>query len=170
MKPSTTRATPRPTTRRPLGRQSAEEAVITSLTFPTLTTTSTRQPIERFDLGELHALVDRTGLGFAFGTVDDRGRLASRPILHHLGWTQDEPVTLSLGRNFIVAQADPTGTAHVDHRLRLGIPTAMLRHCGIKTHHQVLLVATNDDVLIVHPTVNVAQMIRHFHLHGALPT
>ena len=121
----------------------------------------------KFDLGELHALVDRDDLEFAFGLVDDRGRVSNRSILHHLGWSSRSSLTPAMGRNFLVVHPDSRGESLVDDRMRLALPQAMLRLCGLDAGRRVLLVATGDDgVLLVHPLVNFAHMVRQFHGHG----
>ncbi|GAB2992238.1 hypothetical protein GCM10027184_52970 [Saccharothrix stipae] len=144
--------------------RAAEELVIESLALPVVDAIAVGGRISKFNLGELHTLVGRAELQFAFGLVDDRGRVASRPILTSLGWDHRTLLVPALGRNFVVAHAAVGGQPLVDRRMRVALPQAMLRLCGLRVGQRVLMVATGlDGVLVVHPSVNIAQMIRSFH-------
>jgi bifunctional DNA-binding transcriptional regulator/antitoxin component of YhaV-PrlF toxin-antitoxin module len=149
------------------GFHGVDELVIQSLALPKREGVGNRRRIGKFDLGELHVLVDNGELDFAFGLVDDRGRVSNRPILNHLGWDPRTSLMPAVGSNFLVVRPDQTGEALVDQRMRVVLPQAMLRLCGLGAGRRVLLVATGGDgVLVVHPLVNCAQMVRQFHGQG----
>lgn len=149
------------------GFRSADELVIRSLALPKLDADENRGKMVKFDLGELHALVDRGDLEFALGLMDDRGRVSNRSILNHLGWDSYSSLTPGMGRNFLVIRPDSRGESLVDDRMRVALPLAMLRLCGLGAGRRVLLVATGGNgVLVVHPLVNFAHMVRQFHGQG----
>lgn len=146
------------------GSRGVDELVIQSLSFPKLDGVEGRRRMVKFDLGELHALVDRGNLEFAFGLADDRGRVSNRSILRHLGWDSHSSLISAMGRNFLVIRPDSRGESLVDDRMRVALPPAMLRLCGLGVGRRVLLAATGyGGVLLVHPLVNFAHMVRQFH-------
>ncbi|WP_447002467.1 hypothetical protein ACRAKI_22395 [Saccharothrix isguenensis] len=141
-----------------------DDAVIDALNYPAVLPGRSRRQLRSVDVRDLVSRIDHADLGFAVGILDHRGRLASRGMFRLLNWLPGTRLSGSAGRNYVVLKIVPDGQLVIDHRLRLRLPAALLRYCGMATGSSVMVVAVPDhNMLIIHPPLNVISMIRGFH-------
>lgn len=146
-----------------MGFSGVDDAVVEALNYPSVVPGRWRQ-IRRVDLGDLASHVDAAELGFAISLVDDRGRVSSRHVFRLLNWGPKVRLAASFGRNYAVLKAVPDGGLSIDEKLRLGLSTGVLHYCNLTNGERALLVAVPEhNMLIVHPHLNLAEMIRDFH-------
>lgn len=146
------------------GFSGVDDAVVSALNYPRVLPGRQRQQIRRVDLGDLHSRINGSEVSFGACIVDDRGRIAGRHVFRLLNWSTDTRLTSSVGANYAVLKPAPDGRLTIDGQHRIRLPASLLHYCDLPYGDLALLVGVPDhNMLVVHPSVNVEEMVRAFH-------
>jgi hypothetical protein len=97
---------------------------------------------------------------YAVAAVDDRGRVAARPLLQILGCSPGMTVTVREQAGLLVAAADPAGASAVSPQGYLRLPAPVRHRHGLTPGSRVLLVADPDARrLVIHPPAALDAML-----------
>ncbi|MGH3761353.1 hypothetical protein [Actinophytocola sp.] len=95
--------------------------------------------------------------------MDRSGRVHERILLRELGWDPGRQLDMDTLHGLILIAAAPAGQRGqhiVDHRGAIKIPASLRRLCGIEYGPPVVLAAAvPDQVMVVHPSATVAQLL-----------
>jgi hypothetical protein len=97
---------------------------------------------------------------YGLAVVDDRGRIADRPVVRALGWTDATRLDLRAGAGRILVRAAIDGRHSLAARDRLPLPAYLRRSSGIEPGDSVLLAAEPaDGVLAIHPLASLDALL-----------
>ncbi|QFZ20589.1 hypothetical protein [Saccharothrix syringae] len=120
--------------------------------------------MRKVDLGDLYSRINSAAISFGACLVDDRGRIAGRHVLRSLDWSADTGLGSSVGANYVVLKPVPDGRLAIDSQFRIRLPASLLHYCDLSNGSLAFLVGIPEhNMLIVHPPVNVEEMVREFH-------
>ncbi|MGM1060896.1 hypothetical protein [Saccharothrix sp. Mg75] len=146
------------------GFSGIDDAVVGALNYPVVLPGRQRRQMRKVDLGDLHSRINGSVITFGACLVDDRGRVAGRHVLRSLNWSIDTRLASSIGANYAVLKPVPDGRLTVDGQFRIRLTASLLHYCDLSNGDLAFLVGVPEyNMLIVHPPVNVEEMVRGFH-------
>jgi hypothetical protein len=146
------------------GFSGVDDAVVSALNYPALPPGRQRRQMRKVDLGDLNARINGSVISFGVCFVDDRGRIAGRHVFRSLNWSADACLTSMVGTNYAVLKPVPDGRLTIDSQFRIRLPASLLHYCDLSNGGLAFLVGVPEhNMLIVHPPVNVEDMVRDFH-------
>lgn len=97
---------------------------------------------------------------YAIAAVDDRGRIAARPLLHDVDFPAGTTVAIREQAGLLVVTADPAGSSAVSPQGHLRLAAPVRHRYGLLAGSRVLLVADRDNRrLIIHPPAALDAMV-----------
>lgn len=112
----------------------------------------------------LRAPQDRSPLYYAVSSVDDRGRIADRTSVRHVGWRPGQSVTLSIVGSAVVVQAFLGGADKITRQGRLLLPARIRHACHIRPRDRLLVAASAERraILVAHTALLDAALTSAF--------
>jgi hypothetical protein len=97
---------------------------------------------------------------YAVAAVDDRGRIAARPLLYSLDCPPGTTVVIREQAGLLVVTADPAGVSEVSPQGHLRLAAPVRHRYSLAAGSRVLLVAdTNARRLVIHPPASLDAMV-----------
>jgi len=101
---------------------------------------------------------------YGLAVVNDRGRIAARPLVQALGWEPRVGLSIREQAGLVVVAADPDGGSRLTGEGHVRPPVTIRRWCGLEPGCRVLLVAEADlGWLVVYPMAALDAMVNRHH-------